>query len=61
MASINIDGNDYNLDDLTPQAKEQVASLQFAQAEIKKLEAQLAICKTAASAYSVALKKELSD
>ena len=61
MANITIDGKDYNLDDLNTAAKEQLASLQFAQNEIKRLEGQIAITKTAAAAYSTALKNELNN
>ena len=59
MASITIDGNEYDLNDLSDKAKEQVANLQFVQSEIKKLEGQLAINKVAASVYSAALNNEL--
>ena len=61
MANITIDGKDYNSDDLSQNAKEQLVSLQFVQGEIKRLEAQLAVFKTAASAYSEALKDELPE
>ena len=61
MASITINGTDYNLDDLTEKAKEQVSSLQFAQQEMKRIEAQLAIYKTAVSAYSYALRNEIEN
>tara|TARA_B100000214_G_C23887786_1_gene590300 strand:- start:226 stop:405 length:180 start_codon:yes stop_codon:yes gene_type:complete len=59
MASVTIDGKEYNLEDLSDDAKNQLASLQFAQSEIKKLEGHLAIFKTAASAYSNSLKSLL--
>ena len=61
MPNITIDGKDYNLDDLSATAKEQLASLQFVQGEMKKLEAQINVYKTASSAYSIALKNELND
>ncbi len=61
MANITIDGKDYNVDDLSDEAKGQLISLQFAQGEIKKLEAQMAVYKTAAQAYSVALKGLLDN
>tara|TARA_B100000579_G_C22380150_1_gene642396 strand:- start:279 stop:461 length:183 start_codon:yes stop_codon:yes gene_type:complete len=60
MANIKIDDKEYNIDDLSPTAKEQLASIQFAQAEIKKLEGQIAVYKTANAAYTAALKEELS-
>ena len=61
MANITIDGKDYNSDDLSQNAKEQLVSLQFVQGEIKRLEAQLAVFKTAAVAYSASLKKEIDN
>jgi len=59
MATITIDGNDYDTDSLSDAAKEQVASLQFVQNEIKRTEANLAVLRTASVAYSNALKNEL--
>lgn len=61
MANITIDGKEYDLDTLSNSAKEQLASLQFAQSEISRLEGNLAVYKTAAAAYSSALKNELDD
>ena len=61
MAKITIDGKEYDLDDLSDNAKEQLASLQFVQNEIKRLEALMAISKTASVAYSSALKNELDN
>ena len=61
MATITIDNKDYDMDNLSDAAKEQVASLQFVQGEIKRTEAQLAVMRTAASAYSNALKNELEN
>lgn len=61
MATIKIDDVEYNTDDLSENAKAQVASLQFVQAEINKLKSQLAVCQTAATAYTTALKSELDN
>ena len=61
MATIKIDDKDYELDDLSNSAKEQLASLQFVNGEIKRLEAQMAVFRTAAVGYTAALKKELGD
>ena len=61
MASITIDGKEYNLDDLSDKAKENLRSLQFTQGEMQKLQASLAIYNTAAAAYSTALKNELDE
>ena len=60
MATVNIDGKEYDLDNLSVSAKEQLASLQFVQNEIKKIESQLAIYKTAGISYSKALNDELN-
>ena len=61
MATITIDDKEYNLDDLSNQAKEQLASIQFVQSEIKKLEGEMAVYKTALAAYTSALKSEIED
>ncbi len=61
MANVTIDGKEYNLDDLSDNAKEQLASLQFVQNEVKRLEALMAVNKTALVAYSSALKNELPE
>jgi len=61
MATITIDGKEYNLDDLSNQAKEQLASIQFVQGEIKKIEGQIAVYKTAEAAYTSALKSEIEE
>ncbi len=59
MAKIKIDGNDYETDDLSDNAKAQVASLQFNEAHMQRLRNELAIADTARIAYSAALKAEL--
>ena len=61
MAKITIDNKEYDLDDLSDKAKEQLASLQFVQNEIKRLEALMAVSRTAMAAYSSALKTELGE
>ena len=59
MASVTIDGKEYDVDSLSDEAKKQLGSLQFVQGEINKLNAQIAVYKTAAVAYTAALKKEI--
>lgn len=59
MISINIDGQDYPTDSLSDLAKAEIASLQFTDAEIQRLEAKLAMAKTARIAYANALKLAL--
>jgi multidrug resistance efflux pump len=59
MPLITIDERQYELDLLSSDAKGQLASLQFVDAEIQKLQAQLAVYQTARMAYSNALKAAL--
>ena len=61
MPTINIDGKDYDSDQLSDTAKQQLASLQFVQTEQRKLEGQIAVYKTAAAAYTSALKQSLEN
>ena len=59
MPNITIDDKEYNLDEMSDNAKNQLASLQFVQSEMRRLESQIAVYKTAASLYTNALKNEL--
>jgi len=59
MAKIVIDGKEYDSNNISESGKANVASLQFVQAEIRRLEAQIAVFKTAEAGYTNALKKEL--
>ncbi len=59
MVNITIDGTSYETDDLSDNAKAQVASLQFNEAHMNRLRNELAIADTARMAYTAALKKEL--
>ena len=61
MANVNIDGKDYDVDSLSDNAKATLSSLQFTQSELKRLQANIAILKTAESSYGSALKKELES
>jgi hypothetical protein len=49
--AIFVDGKGYALDALSPEARAQLASLQFADGEVKRLQAQLAVANTAVNAY----------
>ena len=60
MADIKINGKDYNLENLSENAKKQIVSLQFVQSEIQRLNAQIAAYKTAEVAYSKALENEIN-
>ncbi len=59
MATITIDDQEYNTDNLSTEAKNQVASLQFVRTELLRLNAQVAVFKTAEAGYAKALKSEL--
>ena len=47
MAKVNIDGKEYEFESLTDNQKAQLVSLKFVQDELKRLNAQLAVYKTA--------------
>ena len=59
MTTINIDNHHYELETLSEEAKNQLASLQFVDAELQRLNAQAAILQTARLAYASALKAAL--
>lgn len=59
MPNINIDGKDYDLDQLSEEARSQLASLQFVDNELQRLNAQSAVLQTARMAYSKALNDAL--
>lgn len=60
MPTIKIDNIDYDFDTLPDEAKAQLASLQFVDAELQRLNAQAAVLQTARMAYSKALSEVLS-
>lgn len=59
MATLTIDGINYDSNDLTDEAKAQLASLQFCDAELQRLQAEAASIQTARMVYANALKAEL--
>lgn len=58
-ATITIDGKEYAADDLSDNARTQIANLRVTDQEIARLQAQLAIAQTARMTYAGALKAEL--
>jgi len=56
---LNIDGVEYLMSDLSGDAKAQIQSLQFVEAELRRFNAQIAIASTARLAYQNALKELL--
>ena len=59
MATIKIDNIDYDVDALSTEAKQQLQSLQFCDAELTRLQAQAAVLQTARAAYSKSLQAAL--
>lgn len=59
MPNIIIDGNEFDTEFFTDAAKAQVASLQFVQTELQRLEALTAVYRTAEAGYAMALQQEL--
>jgi len=61
MPKVNVDGLEYNTEDFSDNAKAQFASLQFLEAQMKKIQAEIAVYKTARHTYLTELKKELEQ
>jgi|NOAtaT_7_FD_contig_21_9337862_length_220_multi_2_in_0_out_0_1 hypothetical protein len=61
MPTITIDDKDYDTDKLSESVKAQITSMRLADAEIQRLNIQLAIAQTARNAYALAVRKELED
>ena len=61
MTTITIDEKDYDVDDLSDEAKAQVVSLNFVDAELNRLQLKVAAMQTARNAYANALKSLLGE
>ena len=59
MSLMKIDGKDYNIELFSEEAKNQLASIQFVDGELVRLQAMVAALQTARIAYSNELKKHL--
>ena len=59
MSRITVDGVEYNTEDLSDNGKAQLASLQFLEVQMKKLQNEIAVFQTARGTYMAALKAEL--
>lgn len=57
--TLTIDGTEYNLAELSENARNQVLNLRVTDQEIARLQQQLAIYQTARTAYARALSEEL--
>jgi cell division protein FtsB len=60
MPKITVDEIEYNTEDLSDNGKAQLASLQFLEAQMNKLNAEIAVYETARNSYMSVLKSELS-
>ena len=59
MPKITVDDVEYNTEDLSDNGKAQLASLQFLETQLTKLQGEIAVYQTAKNAYINALKAEL--
>jgi hypothetical protein len=59
MAILKIDNKEYDLDILSDECKAQLASIQFVEQELVRLQAQAAALQTAKATYLQALKLSL--
>ena len=60
MPTVTIDEKEYNTDDLSDEAKAQLGSLNFVDAELARLGATVAAMQTARNTYAAALKELLA-
>jgi hypothetical protein len=61
MPKITVDGIEYNTEDLSDNGKAQLASLQFLEVQMAKLNNEIAVYQTARNAYVAALKAALQQ
>jgi len=59
MTTIKIDNKEYDVDTLSDECKGQLASIQFVDQELARLQAQAAVLQTAKAAYLQGLKISL--
>lgn len=61
MTTIRIDEIDYELEQLSDEARAQLTSMQFVDGELVRLQAKVAAMQTARNAYANALKELLAQ
>ena len=59
MPKFKVEGIEYNSEDLSENGKAQLASLQFLEVQMNKLQSELAVYQTARNSYVAALKGEI--
>ena len=61
MPKFTIDEIEYNTEDLSDNGKAQLASLQFLEVQMNKLNSEIAVYQTARNSYISALKEEINE
>jgi hypothetical protein len=61
MPTIQVDGFDYNTEDLSENGKAQLASLQFLEVQMSKIKSEIAVYQTARNSYAAELKAQLES
>ena len=61
MPKFSIDGVEYNSEDLSSEGQAKLASLQFLELQMRKLQDEIAVYNTAKASYITGLKSELSQ
>lgn len=61
MPKITVDSIEYNTEDLSDNGKSQLASLQFLEVQMKRIQSEIAVYQTARIAYVTALKAALEE
>ncbi len=61
MTKITIDSKEYELESLSKKAQDNIATLQYVQSELNRLQAQIAVFKTAESAYITVVNQEIEN
>ena len=61
MPKVTFDGKEYDYDSLSETAQANIGSLQFVKSEITRLQAQIAVYKTAERAYTLAIGENIGN
>ena len=59
MAKVKIDNKEYETDDFTAELNAQITSLKYVDAELRRLQAQMAVMQTARTVYRGAIRESL--
>ena len=59
MAKVTIEGKDYEMDTLSPEAQTQVRNVAYCDTRIREIQAEMAMVRTARAAYLNSLMKSL--